>query len=330
MLTTKFLVHDVHDVPVTWIFEYYSRLPYKLSGQDVKIKSLFNARDKNPSMFIYLDKVKSVYKFKDFSTGKQGSAVDLVKELYSEPFSKAALRIVTDYNDFVLHNNGGYNVDEFKQHSKYQVCSYNSRKWNTRDQYYWTQFNIGSRMLEYYNVRALEDYTMCKEEDGEEKFLTISSNYIYGYFRDNGELYKIYQPKVKEKKFIKVGSYLQGFDQLKDETNLMIVSSLKDLMSIRSLKIPGYDFLAPDSENSMIPKSQMIDFINKYTNVHIILDNDEAGRKAMSKYAELYDVTTFNLEMSKDIADSVRDSGPKAVREEILNLTSTYELDLQV
>ena len=332
MLTTKFLVHDVHDVPVTWIFEYYARLPYKLSGQDVKIKSLWNSKDKTPSMFIYLDKAKGVYKFKDFSTGRQGSAIDLVKELYTEPFNKAAVRIVNDYNDFVLHNNGGYNVDEFKQHSKYQVCSYTSRKWNTKDQYYWTQFNIGSRMLEHYNVRALEDYTMCKEEDGEEKFLTISSNYIYGYFRENGELYKIYQPKVKEKKFIKIASYLQGTDQLKGETNLMIVSSLKDLMAIRSLKIPGYDYVAPDSENSMIPKNQMMEFFNQYTNVHMILDNDEAGQKAMKKYTDQYDITTFNLEMSKDIADSVRDFGPKAVREEIVNLypSSTYELDLQV
>lgn len=171
---------------------------------------------------------------------------------------------------------------------------------------------------------------MCKEEEEGDKYLTISSNYIYGYFRENGELYKIYQPKVKEKKFIKVASYLQGLDQLKDETNLMIVSSLKDLMSIRSLKIPGYDYVAPDSENSMIPKQQMLDFSKKYTNIHMILDNDEAGQKAMKKYEEQYDITTFNLDMSKDIADSVKDHGPKAVREQILSLypSHTYELAL--
>lgn len=332
MLSTKFLVHDVHDVPITWVFEQYARLPYKLSGQDIKIKSLFNPKDKTPSMFIYFDKAKSIYKFKDFSTGRQGSAIDLVKELYHEEFFAASKRIIRDYNDFVLHNNGGYDVDEFKQHSKYQVCSYTSRKWNTRDQYYWTQFNIGSRILETYNVRPLEDYTMCKtEENGEEKLLTISSNYMYGYFRDNGELYKIYQPKTKDKKFIKIASYLQGTDQLKGENNLMIVSSLKDLMAIRSLKIPGYDYVAPDSENSMIPRKQMLEFQEKYYNVHMILDNDEAGQKAMAKYAEQYDITTFNLDMSKDIADSVKDYGPKAVRQAIVNLTLTEnELVLQV
>lgn len=329
MLSTKFLVHDVHDVPVVWIFENYARLPYKLNGQDIKIKSIWNHKDRTPSMCIYLDKGKNVYKFKDFSTGRQGSAIDLVKDLFNEEFFSASKRIVHDYNDFVLHNNGGYNVDEFKQHSKYQVCSYSSRQWNTKDQYYWTQFNIGSRILEGYNVRPLEDYTMCKtEENGEDKLLTISSSYMYGYFRNNGELYKIYQPKVKEKKFIKVCNYLQGSDQLTGKPHLMIVSSLKDLMSIRSLKIPGYDYVAPDSENSMIPKAQMLEYTEQYTNIHMILDNDEAGRKAMTKYTDHYDVTAFNLELSKDIADSVRDYGPKHVREEIFNITSIEQNEL--
>lgn len=331
MLTTKFLVHDVHDVPVVWIFEHYARLPYKLSGQDVKISSLFNNRDRNPSMFIYLDKVRNVYKFKDFSTGKQGSAIDLVKELHNEEFFKASQRIINDYNDYVLHNNGGYDVDEFKQHSKYQVCSYNSRPWNTRDQYYWTQFNIGSRLLEMYNVRPLSDYTMCKKEEEGDKYLEISAHYLYGYFDDKGELYKIYQPKVKEKKFIKVGSYLQGYDQLTGQTNLMIVSSLKDLMSIKSLKIPGYDYVAPDSENSMVAKHFMEEFFRNYSNVHVLLDNDEAGRKAMDRYVKQYDVTAFSLEMSKDIADSVKEFGPKAVRLELISLTQPAdELALQI
>lgn len=331
MLSTKHLVHDVHAVPIPWIFEHFGRLPYKLSGQDIKIRSIWNPKDRTPSMCIYVDQ-KGTYRFKDFSTGRQGSAIDLVKELYNEEFFAAAQRIITAYNDYVLHNNGGYDVDEFKQQSKYQVCSYESRSWNTRDQYYWTQFNIGSRILEHYNVRPLQSYTMCKQEEGQEdKFLEISSNYLYGYFRSNGELYKIYQPKVAEKKFIKVGSYLQGQDQLTGKPNLMIVSSLKDLMSFRSLKITDYDFVAPDSENSMIPKSTMEEFLKNYYNIHIILDNDEAGRKAAAKYTSMYDCTSFNLDMSKDIADSVRDHGPKAVRSELMSLIRPEnELALQV
>jgi DNA primase len=60
----------------------------------------------------------------------------------------------------------------------------------------------------------------------------------------------------------------------------------------------------------------------------MILDNDDAGRKAMAKYTDNYDVTAFNLELSKDIADSVRDLGPKKVRQEIFKLISIEQDEL--
>jgi hypothetical protein len=81
MFTTKNLVHDVKDVPITFIFEHFCKLKEKLTGQDVKIKSMFNPNERTPSMCIYLDSKIGVYKFKDFSTGKIGSAMDMVKEL---------------------------------------------------------------------------------------------------------------------------------------------------------------------------------------------------------------------------------------------------------
>jgi hypothetical protein len=109
MFKTKNLVHDIKDVPVPWIFEHFCKLKEKLSGQDIKIKSIFNDKERTPSMCIYLDS-KQVYKFKDFSTGKGGSAVDLVKEITSLSYHKVCQLVVESYNDFVLHNNGGYVV----------------------------------------------------------------------------------------------------------------------------------------------------------------------------------------------------------------------------
>jgi hypothetical protein len=172
---------------------------------------------------------------------------------------------------------------------------------------------------------------MCKKEETGDKYLEISAQYLYGYFDNRGELYKIYQPKVKEKKFIKVGSYLQGYDQLSGKPNLMIVSSLKDLMSIKSLKLPDYDYVAPDSENSMISKQYMDEFLEHFTHVQILLDNDEAGVKAMQRYVKQYNLTGYTLDLSKDIADSVKDYGPKSVRSALINLTQPAdELALQI
>ena len=70
---------------------------------------------------------------------------------------------------------------------------------------------------------------MVKGEDS----LEISHDTMYGFFKEDGTLYKIYSPKIRRKKFIKVKDYLQGLDQLKyDKPYLVICSSLKDALCI--------------------------------------------------------------------------------------------------
>lgn len=311
MFNTKNLVHEIKDVPIPWIFEHFCKLKERLEGQDVKIRSLFK-EEKTPSMCIYPDKNK-VYKFKDFSSGQAGSAVDLVKSLLNTTYGQASKHIVEQYNDFILHNNGGYDLQQFKQYTKYKVSQYVTRTWTTQDQYYWTQFNIGSKLLEEHCVQAMAQYTLEKEEEGEKKTLRIAGNYLYGFFTKEGILYKIYQPKTLDKKFIKVKDYIQGSEQLKDHDFLIITSSLKDLMALKSFKL-SMDIVAPDSENTMIKRETMLKYIEKYKKVVVLFDYDEAGIKAMSKYKELYpEVITAVLPMSKDIADSIKDHTAKKV-----------------
>ena len=314
MFQTKNLVHDIKDVPVTWIFEHFCKLKEKLQGQDVKIKSMWNSKERTPSMCVYYDARKNSYRFKDFSSGKGGSAIDLVKDLTELPYHKACQIVVEKYNDYVLHNNGSYDVQEFKQASKYKVSNYVFRSWNTSDQYFWTQFNIGSRLLDEHCVRPLEHYTLQKlNDDGTLKSVTIRGNYLYGYFKKDGTLYKIYQPKTLDKKFIKVTDYIQGSEQLKSGKYLLITSSLKDIMALKSLKIP-VDIIAPDSENSIIRKEIMKQYIESYSKVIILFDFDDAGIKAMNRYQELYpEVITCMLPMSKDPSDSIKDYGAKEV-----------------
>lgn len=317
MLSTKNLVSNYKNIPEAWIFENYLTLKEKLTGQDIKINSVFNPKDRTPSMCVYWDKSKSRYLFKDFSTGKGGSAIELVKELRQCSFSHAVDYIVEDYNDYILHNNGGYNLEEFKQYSKYQVSQYITRTWNTKDQYYWTQFNIGSKLLNSHNVFAISSYTMSKEDDGIKKSLTIQGDYIYGYLTKEGVLYKIYQPKNKDKKFLKVKDYIQGIDQLEDHEYLIITSSLKDIMSIKSLKLK-VDLVAPSSENVTISEDLIVRWKKKYKKVMVFFDNDAAGIKAMEKYRDKYRLNCILLTMAKDVSDSIKNYGVKDVREKLV------------
>ena len=320
MISTKNLISDLEEVPREWVFEYYLNLRQKLTGQNIKMLSAFNVRDKVPSMFIYQDGGK--YKFKDFSSGFQGDQVELVRYLFNyDARFKATNRIITDYQEYLKHNAPAVR-GPIQFHDKFKVVDFEMRHWNTLDQKYWTQFKISSSILSQYNVVPLEFFTMSKTEiDDSVTSYRFSRPYVYGYFRNDGELYKIYMPKIPEKKFIKIQNYTQGMDQLQyDSKYLLIVSSLKDLLSFKKLGIGNIECIAPDSENTMIGESVINKLREKYAKIIVLFDNDEPGIKAAQRYQDKYNIPHVILDMSKDLSDSVRDHGIEPVRDKLLSL----------
>lgn len=316
MIRTKTIISSVNEVPREWIFEHYIPECGKLTGQDVKIKSVFNKADKNPSMYIYFAKSQGHYRFKDFSADKTGDGVTFVQEFFKlSTRGEAAHKIMEDYNQYILTNK--HDVREFKVHQKYKVTSFKTRKWTNLDQKYWTKFHIGSKTLDKYKVMAIESYTMSKEEDGKLKELNVTGrHYIYGYFREDGSLYKIYQPMVKECKFIKVKDYIHGTDQLTFKVPYLIIcSSLKDLMSFHEMGYSNAEGVAPSSENTLIPEHIITAYRMKYKGICMLFDNDKAGIDSMQKYKEKYGIPGVHLKLSKDLSDSVRDHGIHKVKQ---------------
>lgn len=318
MFSTKNLKTDINTIPSTWIFENYLDLPEKLAGQDVKIKSIFNPSEKTPSMCIFVDKSSGEYKYKDFSSGKYGSKIDLVKDLHSDvkDYSQAVFKIIQDFNAYVLKH-GTYEQGTFKKYSRYKVDFTKPRLWNADDRDFWVQFGIGTTMLFEYKVMPLEYYKMTKEEDGEIKTIKIRGKHIYGYFDRDGNVYKIYQPTQKSHKFIKINHHIQGLDQLKYENPyLVICSSLKDCMTLRHFSY-NVEVIAPDSENTIIKPYIIQNLKSKYKKIITLFDNDTAGLNAIQKYEELYGLRGTYLKMSKDLSDSVRDHGFKKTHNEL-------------
>lgn len=315
MISIKNLIIDYKDIPETWIFEHYCKLNRKLVGQDEKIKSMFNSKDTVPSMCIYFNKSNGKYRFKDFSTGKSGDAINLVIYIYELSFKDAVNKVINDYKKYINHHKE-YTISEFREYAKFKVCLHSVREWNILDRDFWVRYNVGTSLLNKYNIKPLESYTMekgCDDENIEIQSITISDDYIYGYFKENGELYKIYQPKNKNKKFLKIKSYIQGSEQLENHHNLLITSSLKDILSIKSLGLK-IDCIAPDSENTMIPKAEMLKYLELYHgNVSVSFDNDDPGIEAMKKYKNIYNINAFVLPLSKDPSDSIKEHGVKKV-----------------
>lgn len=319
MISTKYLVSQIFDVPREWVFEHYLGLTERLSGQSVKIKSVFNI-EKAPSMCVYLDD-KGIYRFKDFSSGNCGDGLSLVQNMFNlRSRGAASNKIINDYNNFI-ENNHYEVIKECKIHSRYQVHDFEIRHWNVYDQRFWMDFEINSKTLNNYNVIPLKYYTMRKTDEVGLVFeIKIKINFMYGYFKNDGTLYKIYQPKQLDKKFVKVKDYVQGSEQLVGEKYLIILSSLKDIMAFNKLGIKNIEAIAPDSENSMISEIFIDTIKKKYKKIIVLFDNDEPGFEAAKKYKTRYGLDYINLNMSKDLSDSVKDFGVEAVREKLFPL----------
>lgn len=317
MISTSKLITSISDVPREWVFEYYLNLKEKLTGQNVKMLSAFNAKDKVPSMFVYFDTNSGKYKFKDFSSGYQGNHVDLIRYMYNIDSPAAVGRIMADYENYIK-DNGKREEVALKIQDRYKVVDYEMRHWTNLDEAYWSQYKIGSKLLEYYNVAPLEFFRMEKEEDGETISYTFNRKYVYGYFRKDGSLYKIYMPKVTDKKFIKVQNYIQGSDQVDFKSkNLLITSSLKDLMCFVKLGYRHIQVIAPDSENSMLTQHTVNMLKSKFNKICVLFDNDTAGIASMQKYQDRFGFEPILLDMEKDLSDSVAVHGLIKVREKL-------------
>jgi hypothetical protein len=314
MIRTKLAIDSV---PSNWIFEHYCRLQEKLYGQDIKITSLFNPGERTPSMCVYYDGTE--YRFKDYSSGKSGNATWLVVQLHNITEAAAELKIRTDYdNEEVITDNA-----PMKKVGKFKVTSHMKRQWNTLDVKFWTDFNIGSKMLNKYNVFPLAQYTMSKATDDGIEEIVITGQCIYGYFNGGGELYKVYQPYREKKKFINVMRYVQGSDQLTySKPLLLICSSLKDMMTLDTLDF-NVESVAPASENTMLAKSVLSAYSLKYKGIMTLFDNDSAGRNSMQKYKDKYGIPGIFLKMSKDLSDSVRDFGVEKTKQYLTPLIPT-------
>lgn len=317
MILMKDLVHDAKEVPGVWVYSYYCNVPMEqFNGSEFKINSIFNSDDYVPSMGFYVKgNIKGdKYMFHDFSSGNRGDHFNLVMLLKGLSFHQACLKIVHDYNAWRVHG-GQISIGEIKEQARYKVTSHEVRKWTKADQEYWTPYNISSKLLERYNVKPLLSYTMSNGSD----YFAISRDYLYGYFKQDGTLYKVYQPKV-DPKFVKVQDYLQGSEQVQRRPYLIYQSSLKDVMSGESLNI-NVDWKAPDSENTLIPKVIVERDKTIYKYMLVMFDTDEAGIKAANRYKAEYGIEPVFLNYGcKDLSDHIEMHGAHKVKRWIVPL----------
>lgn len=322
-LRTRNIILTAVDLDVEWCFRHYLHLTNILTGANIKIKSPFSI-DKEPSFSLY-KKEGQPYLWNCLSSGQKGDIIELVRRLKSielkrELKREEAFRIIKgDFMAF-LSGNEMYIESKINQlvNTKGEVTDHIMRRWETKDIDFWSPGGITKKMLEGHNIAPISQFTIHKIKDSVEQNLVIKNPLSYGYY-SKGELCKIYQPGIKSAKFIKVKDYIQGSDQLKFKAdNLLIQSSMKDGLCFDGLDIPGYEWVAPDSENILIPKYEIEFYKTKFKKIEILFDNDKAGIEAAAKYTIQYGLPSHLLKMEKDNFESVAIWGQPLTRIKLL------------
>lgn len=307
MIHTVYYTNKNFPIPSNRIMERILNLEETLDGQSVKMKSLFNKADTDPSMILFFSDDEQIYRFKDFSSGNYGDAVDIVLEIYNLTDRQDGYRKILELfkNDTEIPNYINTAEKEIKEVNKYKI-----RKWTNADAEFWKQFGIGGSFLKTYNIKPLESFTMTITKGETVKEMEFAQNMCYGYFNNAGELYKIYQPTRKVAKFMKLKECTQGEEQLTYNARcLIIASSLKDIGAFKALKLNDIELVAPDSENVTITKEQIQKYQQSYEHVFTMFDNDVAGMKAMKHYENLYGIPYIYFNVEKDIAECVKQHG---------------------
>lgn len=274
--------------------------------------------DKKPSCIISTLERGLIYK--DFSTGHYYNCFQYVRAKFNCDFI-TALNIIN--NDFKLELSGNNNVKSNSTcvpvvHNltlipkEKCIININIKNFSKKDLEYWKQYNINKEILDFYNVKSLNAYSINGD-------WIYNKNLCFAYKlgnKKNIKLYKILSPlNIKYKWFSNTdSSTLQGINQaIKQKPKLLfITSSLKDVMALYSI---GFTAIAPASETVVL--NEII--INKLkekvcSNIIMFFDNDEAGKQSSKKYEDAYGFKSICVDEYKDPSDFIKFNTPEKLK----------------
>lgn len=235
---------------------------------------------------------------RDFKLGFEGEELNHLVYDYSQP--------TLDY------------FEKEKEKEKKLLCL--KRAFKIYDKLYWQQYGVGLVTLKKFNVLPVQTVFY----DNKILWRNSETNPIYCYNFPKENKKKIYRPLEKDKRFkfitsAGIGGIYQGFDQLPEKNDLLIITkSMKDVMTLHGF---GYPAIAPNSENYSIPLDFYDNLLERFTNIILFYDNDEAGQLARTSLCEELDIPFIEIPAiygTKDISDFFKKYGP-SLTEELLH-----------
>jgi hypothetical protein len=303
-ITLEKILKKVNDY---YIYCYYL-------GKEIPINKPMSSpfrRDTNPSWALYRDR-KGVLRYRDFATGESGNIVDLVRKLDNLKYYDALQKI---WNDLVVRQElpilRNYSIAVLKAEME-NTIEIKRKNYTDNDILFWGKYYITKDTLKLYKVYPISTYWVNEIQSS---FFYTEQEPMYAY--SIYDKYKIYRPHSKrmEKWRNNCSAFdIQGIEQLADNGDLLIITkSLKDVMVLYEL---GYNAIAPQSENSSIPKV-IIDHLKlRFKKIIILFDYDDGGIQGSQKLSEKYSIPYkfipkhyLDLYLIKDVSDFIKEFG---------------------
>ena len=289
------------------IFNYYI--------ENFEVNAAFNSplrKDETPSFSVFKSNHGGDLLFKDFGNGHVGTAITLVKELYSISYYEALCKVIVDFG-IQDYFSGVKSLKRSKKQlgevtnkiviTKRSKIEIKVRNWTLYDLSYWETFGITIETLRKYWVFPISHFFINNR-------LFIAAKYAYAFVerKDKQFTYKIYQPFNKIKWL--TNHYVaihQGYSQLPEEGKLLLITkALKDVMSLHD--VADISSIGIQNETILIKESVMKEYKMRFKEVLCLFDNDETGINLSNKYKKEYNIDYILLpdKKTKDFSDCVK------------------------
>jgi len=204
------------------IFEKYLGIRVVLN------KSIINPLryDKEPGCRFYYNGTKT--KFIDYSRGINEDCIGMVMIIYNCNFDKALKQIATDFNIMEFGNlqkillpshRGQKEVKKVKIKVSHNLDEKKAPLWRKGEKLFWIPRLVDSKVLAFFNVKPIRGVFL----DGYLRYLFDPRDIGFHYAFSDGTS-KIYFPDRKRYKFLNNSTMLQGYDQLPDTGDILIIT----------------------------------------------------------------------------------------------------------
>jgi len=163
------------------------------------------------------------------------------------------------------------------------------REWSKQDIDFWRQYGISLKTLRKFNVFPISHYWY---NDNIRTCRSMSFAYFFYTF-----CYKIYSPLEKVYRFINNSTRIQGYGQLPDKGELLIITkSLKDVMVLYEFGITSVSLQA---EGNMLNQEYYDDLSSRFDKIISFYDYDYQGISGSGNLKRRYGIPRIMLSNGK-------------------------------